>query len=255
MHHPEYGLNLFSETYGNIEGDGFVVSFGINKNDKVVFWLGDLDTLDKNTLLALKANNILSDHTLVESEFYDAQLNVLFSEPIIERRIINLRNKFYDNFQASYGLSLHHLETEVLESINEIQKPITYSSLEVKPVISALHKILIEAVSLSKLKQHYEATVNDKDRNYTSWKSIKYFESHLSNIIVDKDLLKETIAPLYILNDLRIIYFHLLPDAKIHERKRNAACSLGISSFENTKDLYETFMEELENLFIILIKG
>ena len=63
-------------------------------------------------------------------------------------------------------MDLHHLDKEVINEIENINKPITYSDLEVKPVISALHKILIEAVNISNFKNYYENNVGKKDKNY-----------------------------------------------------------------------------------------
>lgn len=38
MHHPEYTLSIFSETYGVLGyKDEFEIPFGINTNKKVVF--------------------------------------------------------------------------------------------------------------------------------------------------------------------------------------------------------------------------
>ena len=142
--------------------DEFEIPFGINTNKKVVFWLGDLDKLDSATQNYLKINNIESDHRIIDSEFYDAQLKVIWSDPIIERQIINLRNKMYDTLKQKHSLDLHHLDKEVINEIENIIKPITYSDLEVKPVISALHKILIEAVNISNFKNYYENNVGKK---------------------------------------------------------------------------------------------
>ena len=70
-----------------------------------------------------------------------------------------------------------------------------------KPVISALHKILIEAVNISNFKNYYENNVGKKDKNYKQWKSIKYYQFILSQYISDEDELRKIIAPLYLLND------------------------------------------------------
>jgi DNA-directed RNA polymerase subunit RPC12/RpoP len=109
MHHPDYELNLFSESYG-VFGykDQFQVPFGINKNDKLILWLGDLDKLDDNTLRYLEIHNVPSDHILMHTEFYDAQLKAIWSEPIIERQLVNLRNKAYDLLKSKHGIDIHH---------------------------------------------------------------------------------------------------------------------------------------------------
>lgn len=250
MHHPEYTLNIFSETYGVLGyKDEFAIPFGINTNKKVVFWLGDLDKLDTATQNYLKINNIESDHRIINSEFYDAQLNVILSNPIIERQIINLRNKMYDILKQNYSLDLHHLDKEVINEMENINKPITYSDLEIKPVISALHKILIEAVNIANFKNYYENNVEKKDKNYKQWKSIKYYQFILGQYISDEDELKKIIAPLYLLNDLRIIYFHLVSTDEVEKLKNNIVSSLGINRFDETEIMYNKLMEGLKSLF------
>lgn len=88
---PEYEVNIFSESYGDIRKkdiDGallWVIAFGFNSNGRLVFGLGDLDEMDDKSLMILKGFNIESDHKIVNSEFYQAQMNCIFSAPIVER--------------------------------------------------------------------------------------------------------------------------------------------------------------------------
>lgn len=247
MHHPDYELNLFSESYG-VFGykNQFEVPFGINKNDKLILWLGDLDKLDDNTLRYLEIHNVPSDHILMHTEFYDAQLNVIWSKPIIERQLVNLRNKAYDLLKSKHGLDIHHLEEEVINALEDIKKPITYSESEIKPVISALHKILIEAVNKNALKTYYESVVTEKDKNYKSWGSIKYYEFLLSQFSTKE--IKDLVAPLYILNDLRIIFFHLLSLEEEEKRKQNVIQTLGLTHFD-VKEVYIRLVNKLKELF------
>lgn len=43
MHHPDYRIDLFSNTYGLLRyKNEFDIPFEINSNEKVVMWLGDL---------------------------------------------------------------------------------------------------------------------------------------------------------------------------------------------------------------------
>jgi len=45
---PDYEVKFASTTYGTIYGKGFYISFGINKNGKVIMWLGDLGSLPES---------------------------------------------------------------------------------------------------------------------------------------------------------------------------------------------------------------
>ena len=150
----------------------------------------------------------------------------------------------------TYISSQNHGYAVVNEEIENINKPITYSDLEVKPVISALHKILIEAVNISNFKNYYENNVGKKDKNYKQWKSIKYYQFILSQYISDEDELRKIIAPLYLLNDLRIIYFHLVSTDEVEKLKNNIVSSLSINRFDETEIMYNKLMEGLKALFV-----
>ena len=67
-------------------------------------------------------------------------------------QLSNLRNKFYDLLKIKFSLNLDHLEEEVIDVLGDLKKPITFSETEIKTVISALHKIIVEAVNIENLK-------------------------------------------------------------------------------------------------------
>lgn len=252
MHHPNYELNIFSETYGIFGySKGLSIPFGINKNDKLIIWLGDLDRLNDNTLEYLKIHNINSDHTIINTEFYDAQINSEWSEPITEIKIVNYRNKLYDLLKFKHGLDLHFLDKEVITALDDIKKPITYSENEIKPVISGLHKILIEAVDKEVLRKYYEEVKDNKDPNYKKWGSIKYYDFLLSRFTLNPT--KDLIAPLYLLNDLRNIFFHLLSSDEEEKLKQNIIASLKISNYD-LKVIYNQLMLRLIEFYREFIK-
>ncbi|MGH1216675.1 hypothetical protein ACQVWG_26600 [Bacillus cereus] len=256
MYNPDYEFSLGSETYGSISYRGeFTISFGINENNRVIMWLGDLDKLTDEALQILKIHNVSSDHILMDTEFYDAQLNAIWSEPILEIQIVNLRNKFYDKLKTEFSLDLNQLDEEVVELISSIKKPLMYSEDEVKSTVSALHQILVEAVKIGELKTYYEANVEDsiKEKNYKEWKSIKYYEYLLSTLTDEQDI-KTVIGPLYLLNDLRIMYSHLLPNEDIEKKKINIMKSLSLTEY-NLEEVYKKVLIGLKYLFEVLNKG
>lgn len=61
--------------------------FGINKNNKVILFLGDLDQIepDDPAIYWLKSYNEKSDHCIVDTELFRGQMNCIFSDPIIEK--------------------------------------------------------------------------------------------------------------------------------------------------------------------------
>lgn len=258
MYNPAYEFNLFSETYGTIRyKDEFIISFGINRNDRVVMWLGDLENLNDDTLLFLISQNIDSDHTLIDSEFYYGQMCCVFSDPIKEKQIVNLRNKLYDLLKIKYNLDLHSLDEEIIGVLNDVIKPISYSELEVKPVLSALHKIIIEAVNISNFKEFYISNVEKSKKNNKGWGSIKYYEFLLLHVYNKQSMdeqLKELISPLYLLNDLRILYSHIISIEVQSEKEKNITNCLKIESFNDTENLYKNLIDKLYKFFECVLK-
>lgn len=210
------------------------------------------EKLDDSTLTMLKINNIQSDHTLINSEFYLAQICCIFSEPITEIKIVNLRSKFYDDLYKLKNTNIYHLDKEVIEVLKQIRRPILFNENEIKPLVSALHKVLIEAVEISSLREFYKSTSNNIDKNYKSWKSIKlidYLLRELSNNELSDIEYKNLVAPLYILNDLRILYFHIISEEEQEKLKLIVVKTLEINEFDDTKALYFKFLERLEKLY------
>ena len=104
---PDFEVDIFSETYGHIgkkDPEGVYVydwdvPFGFNSNGKLVFWLGDLNYMDVQSQAILKGFNVDSDHLIVDSEFFQAQMNCIFSKPIIEKQILMNKDSFISNIK------------------------------------------------------------------------------------------------------------------------------------------------------------
>jgi len=102
---PRYLCEFHSETYGTIRAREFDFAFGINPNGKVVAWLGDLEKLPASEQQYLLSENTESDGNIT-SEFYDAQINCIFTSPIREIEIILLKTKVSEIFQDRFGFAL-----------------------------------------------------------------------------------------------------------------------------------------------------
>lgn len=77
----------------------------------------------------------------------------------------------------------------------------------------------------------------------------------MENVVKKDDDIKDIIAPLYLLNDLRQYYDHLLPKEKRSNIEGNIIKSLGISSFKNIDEVYIGLIDKLNILFQYLIVG
>lgn len=263
---PNYEVNLFSETYGNLamlsQDDNYqyewILPFGINSSGKVVFWLGDLNEIkDEASIHLLKAFNINSDHLLTESEFYQAQMCCLFSQPIVEKQILHNRTTFVKNIYAKYGIDLSHLDEEGQEYANTIARPFVFNQRTVSDVINAYDKILVEGISVDGLRRLYETLVGVQKRisGYEKWQSIKLIDKILSALSVTSKTkidVCSVISPLYILHDYRILSDHLLPKEKQEEIKKHIIDTLLVRSFNEQETIYLEEVRRLNKLFLLL---
>lgn len=253
----DYELDFFSESYGTIAKkgtDGWIydwkICFGINKNNKVILFLGDLRQIDIDdpAIYWLKSYNVESDHRIVDTELYRGQLSCVFSEPIIEKRIISLRNAFFEKMKAKYGVELFHLEEEVEASGSELQKPINYSRSEVKENIITLDGVLNEGIDCDELRKLCSQIVNPPPVNLKDLKTRKL----LQNIIATKagqNKAKDIIAPLFYLNDLRVCFAHLISQEEVDKYEANIVTAFGLSQFTEYKKLYDTLIDKLYSLY------
>ena len=250
----EYELDFFSESYGDIArrgSDGWAyewkIPFGINENNKVVMFLGDLDQIDdERSILFLKSYNVPSDHKLIDTELYQAQMNCTFSNPVIEQRVIRLRKGFYDRILSKYNIDLHHLEEEVAEKIKGITKPVVFNEREVSSNIITLDGILNEGIDQEGLKSLCNVVGVTKDISQLRTRKL------LQEIIAHKegdDKARDIIAPLFHLNDLRVCFAHLLSAETIQESKDRIIKAYNLTDFSEYRKLYETLLEELYALY------
>ncbi|MBU3227794.1 hypothetical protein [Clostridium algidicarnis] len=256
MQDPDYKVNLYAETYGEFRlKNEWSIPFGINRNDKVVFWLGDLSYLDEMTLSIMKPHNVESDHKIVASEFYAGQMCCIWSHPNREIRICEQKNKLFDALNKTYEVSLFHLNDEIKQQKEKYVKPIIITEKTIEPTINMLHKVLIEGVNMPELRKLYFKIVEIPDKKYEEWGSIKFYEVLLKNIISGNDDVKNIISPLYLLNDFRQYYDHLLSE-KVKEKKcKNIIQSLGIESFDEMERIYDELLKKLATLFEYMILG
>lgn len=257
----DYSLNYVSESYGSISKKGtggwtweWDIPFGLNKNNRVILFLGDLRQIEENdrAILWLKSYNICSDHEIIDTEFFRAQFQNVFSEPIIEKRILKLRNSFFSKVQTKYGIKLHHLEEEVEASSRELCKPINYSRNEVKDNIIILDGLLYEGIDCEQLRELYKKVVFPLPNNLNDLKTRKLLQGIIA-VKAGKENAKKLMAPLFYLNDLRVCYAHLI-SANESEKMLNAiVVAYHLESKLEYEKLYNTLVDDLYNLYSYLM--
>lgn len=95
----------------------------------------------------MKAFNISSDHLLIDSDYYRAQLKVIWSNPIKEQQIILNKKSFMINVEKRYGIRLNHLDEECDSYAKKAVRPVVYTEKTLSETFNALHKVLIEGLN------------------------------------------------------------------------------------------------------------
>lgn len=253
----DYELDFFSESYGSIAKKGtdgwqyeWKIVFGINKNDRVILFLGDLDQIDSadRAIYWLKSYNVNSDHCIVDTELYRGQFGCIFSEPIIEHRIISLRNSFFSKIKKKYGIELFHLEEEVEANGRDLRKPINYSKNEIKQNIITLDGVLNEGIDCEALRTLCSQIVVPPPANIKDLKTRKLLQNIIA-VSAGQDDARDIIAPLFYLNDLRVCFAHLISQETINEYESNIVSAFNLSAFTDYRKLYDTLIDKLYYLY------
>ena len=263
---PDFEVDIFSETYGHIgkkDPEGIYVydwdiPFGFNSNGKLVFWLGDLNYLDTQSQAILKGFNVDSDHLIVDSEFYQAQMNCTFSKPIIEKQILMNKDSLISNVKKKYNIDLAHLDEECSEHAKNIKRPLVFTEQSVSGVINAFDKVLVEGFNVGQLRVLYETLYieSERDDQYRNWQSIRLIKEILLKFcdeIGNTIDVEKLISPLYILHDYRIYLDHLLSKDKQENTKAHIVATLGVQNFGEQEAIYAEEIDRLNRLFQYLV--
>lgn len=248
---PEYKLDLFSESYGFIEKNGsFKIYFGINENNKVIMWLGDILELDIREQYHLKSENIKSDHS-INSEFYKAQIEVEWSQFSNDRRLLILKNEFSEKIKELYDFDIFQLNNET-EKISENVLKILYNTKdEFESLINKLNKILIEGINVKNIQNFL---INNKiviKKEIENMRGIKLLKFFLCKKIGKIDVNKE-ISPLFILYDLRISQLHLCSAKSYNNMIESALERLDLekkNNLENYNLIVEILIKKLNRMY------
>ena len=263
---PDYEVDIFSETYGHIgkkDPEGayiydWDVPFGFNSNGKLVFWLGDLNYMDEQSRAILKGFNIESDHLIINSEFYQAQMNCIFSNPIKEKQILMNKDGFISNIKKKYNIDLSHLGEECAAHSRNIGRPLVFTEQSVSGVINAFDKVLVEGFNVEQLRALYEALYleSERDSQYKKWQSIRLIKEILVKLcgqLANTVDIENLISPLYILHDYRIYLDHLLSLDKQESTKSHIVATLGVQDFGEQETIYSEEIDRLNKLFQYLV--
>jgi hypothetical protein len=222
-HHPDYTVTFGSDTYGTlrtVRADR--ISFGLNRAGKLVMWLGDLNNFPGRDLKILSAHNVDSVHD-IGSEFYEGQIEAIFTELSQEKRIIRAQGELAaEVFDNHGGLKLLQMDAEAVQLMSALRKPLHFTESEFGDMMEVMTKLFIERISVAALKEILRLTLSpielDKSKKFGGLKTLELWLSKKLKAANASELT----LPLFVLYGLRIAYKHLISAEKQKEIK--SAC-------------------------------
>jgi len=215
-------------------------------------WLGDIDTLPDNEKYYLRSENIDSDHD-VHSEFYDAQIDVQWSEPSKLTALFHCRRDLKKLIYEKINLDLYMLDGEVSKVIENLHRPIFWEDRHVGPVIESFNRIFVESLNLPKIKHDVSEVTPAVDLKEKG--SLKVLESWLLNRL-KLESCAEIMCPFYVLYDFRIITCHLQSEESRTKKLTSINKRLGIPEENlNNEIIYDSLIDLLSKSYSSIINA
>ncbi len=236
----DYNLKFCSRTYGSIWTNSFSISFGINPNNRVVMWLGDIGELPESEQHYLRSENIPSDH-LIGSEFYDGQIECKFTDPTLEDSVIKLRSDFLEAFRRVFGTRASHLDQETLEAIDQLAAPVDFGSKNFARVADLLNRVHVESLDSNSLGKIIEASgISAKGLG-----GLKRLQIALESYIPGVDV-KSLLCPFYVAYDLRVANSHLQSETRRNEISKSVCERLLLQDHASSEAIYSNLLSNLQ---------
>lgn len=254
IHHPNYGIDIYSDTYGVFyKNDTFSIPFGINDNNHVILWLGDIYSLPEEEQYYLRSENIYSDHSL-GSEFYNSQINIQWANPSKEKDLLQKRFDFFAIIRTKYNISMTHLELESIPMAKKIKMMVVDTEDAFRDLILPLNEILIESINVKSIKNYLSNTYPSEKNIFKDYKGIKvlqfWLEKNTANIEVSSE-----ISPLYVLYDFRIIVAHLESSEDKKEKWKRCCERLHLGYDSKYTIVAECLIERLREMYSTFCKA
>ena len=255
---PKYTLKLSSDTCGTIskklelesEYSEFVINFGVNSNNKVFMWLGDILELFIEEQYYLRAENVNSDHNIA-SDFYDQQIQAERGTLSLINRVIDKRKNLNEKIKELYSFSLTDLEEESTKIGEKILIPIVNTKEAFKEQIELTYNFFAESLNSKELKRELIKYCDKKELE--NLKGIKLFEKFLEKKVRNGI---NFLNPLFVLNDLRQFSSHLKTREEIEKIMSSSCERLGLESENrNYVKIYETLYKRLEEMYDNILKS
>jgi hypothetical protein len=242
---PGYEIVYSSDTYGTIyHVSEMVLSFGINRNEKVIVWLKDLDRITENNKYHFRSYNVKSDHD-IGSSFYFSQIMIGYGEMSTEKKLVKLRSEFQVLFFNKFKFRIFRTDINENKFIKRIIHQIKFNTKDFEHTINNLNKLFIECINVSDIKNHLLTRNKYNSKDLEGLRSLKSFEKFIDSNFPNcqsKILLK----PFFILYDLRIISDHLMSEEEEEKKWNECMKRLNLSPDEKDyKKIYTTLIKTL----------
>jgi len=242
-HAAEYELRFASRTYGSIYTESSTISFGINPNNKVVLWLGDIAELPESEQYYLRSENVESDHCL-GSEFYDGQIECKFTDPTAEDALIAARSQFLEAAARYFGSAISHLDEETLDAVRDFYPPTAFTDREQQRLSALVNQICVESLDARALK----ALLATREIDAEGQGSLKRLQTLLSHEFPESQV-SSTLAPLFVAYDVRVAYAHLTSKERAEELIASARDRLGLGGDAAFEVVYNELLRHLTRAF------
>ncbi|MDO3412582.1 hypothetical protein QWJ34_22645 [Saccharibacillus sp. CPCC 101409] len=254
IHNPRYTVHLGSETYGQITSEEFGISFGINRNNKVIMWLIDIVNLPEEEQYYLRAKNIPSDHD-VGSEFYEGQFEAVWTGPSKINHVKSLRKILSQLILQEYGLNLFMLDEEAEVIAKRISKPILFTDKEIGDTYEDINKIFVESLNVKEIKAFIVQNSNLEKKDLAELRGMKILRCWLIQFLnLTEETVDQLLLPLFVLYDLRIVYAHLTSTESREEKLISVCKRIGLN--ENCRDnevIYNVVIDKIISMYETII--
>ena len=243
---PDYRLVFGSSSYGDIvKNDEFSIAFGLNRNGKVIMWLGDIAEIPEHEQHYLRSENVDSDHS-VGCEFYDGQIDCVFPDLSNEDKLFKARSEFLNSVFVRFGVNIAHLEEEVLDLARTLNKPLFDTPRESRHLADTLNKIYIESFSIESLKR-IVACLGGDPRNL---RSLKLLQMLMELVSPDVDI-RNSMAVFFVLYDFRVANLHISSNTGYKVELTKVKDRLGLPSSAGLVQIYNSILEGLIESFCL----
>ncbi len=239
LYDSRFYCDFVSETYGSVGNEEFDIPFGINKYGSVLAWLGDImKQLPQREQFYWLVENKVPEHES-RSEFFDAQINVEFTEPPAVIQCLNALARFNAAFHRRYGVHLYHERSieERVEDTRRYKRLLLNNVDDFKRFLSELNEIINENTNNGDIKRFLsQQTLTVPD----GAKGNKLLEKVYTTVLQDSENL---IAPFFYLYDLRLWADHSIGN----EKRDTVATALGIPQADDYNAVMGALFKAIEH--------